>query len=169
VDGNVKARGTGETRQIDGDSIIFAIGDTVDKDFCIPIFNDAYVANPQPRFPVAGISYEAFNPDVEQPIERVFLAGWARQASVGLVGVAHRDGERAAEAILAYLNTQPPMPDLENVVEKFEDRLMETHDRVVHKKQVIKLEEMEQAEAQRLGLEEFKFGTNEEMFAAMDT
>ena len=97
VDGNIKARGTGETRQIDADTVIFAIGDTVDRDFCVPIFNDAYVSAPQPRFPVGGVSFEAFNPDNEQPIEHVFLAGWARQASVGLVGVARRDGERAAE------------------------------------------------------------------------
>ena len=59
VDGNIKARGTGETRQIDADTIIFAIGDTVDRDFCVPIFNDAYVSAPQPRFPVGGVSFEA--------------------------------------------------------------------------------------------------------------
>jgi ferredoxin/flavodoxin---NADP+ reductase len=168
VDGNVKARGTGDTRQIDADTIIFAIGDTVDRDFCVPIFNDAYVAAPQPRFPVAGISFEAFNPDVDQPIERVFLAGWARQASVGLVGVAHRDGERAAEAILAYLGTQPPMPDLDNVIEKFQQRLLETHERVIDKKHLVKLETAEKARAQDLGVEEFKFSSNDEMFAAMD-
>ncbi len=167
VDGTVKARGTGETRQIDADTIIFAIGDTVDRDFCIPIFNDAYVASPEPRFPVASTSYEAFNPDTEQPIERVFLGGWARQASVGLVGVARRDGERAAEAMLAYLRTQPPMRDLENVVDKFERRLVETHDRVIDKAHVAKLEAIEQAEAQKRGLPEYKFGTNDEMFEAM--
>jgi ferredoxin--NADP+ reductase len=116
VDGNVKARGTGNSRQIDADTIIFAIGDTVDKDFCVPIFNDAYMAVPQPRFPVEGISFEACNPDNNQPIDRVFLAGWARQASTGLVGVARRDGERAAQAVMAFLQTQPPMRDLENVI-----------------------------------------------------
>jgi ferredoxin--NADP+ reductase len=167
VDSNVKARGTGNTRQIEADTVIFAIGDTVDKDFCVPIFNDAYVSAPQPRFPVEGVSYEAFNPDTNQPIERVFLAGWARQASVGLVGVAHRDGERAAEAILQYLHTQPPMRDLDNVVDKFEQRLAETHERVVDKAHLAKLEQAEKAEVQRLGLEEFKFATNDEMFTAM--
>lgn len=167
VDGNVKARGTGNTRQIDADTIIFAIGDTVDKDFCVPIFNDAYVAVPQPRFPVERVSYEAFDPDTNRPIERVFLAGWARQASVGLVGVARRDGERAAEAVLAYLRTQPVMRDLENVVEKFEQRLEETHQRTVDKVHLAKLEEAEHAEAQKLGIEDYKFATNDEMFTAM--
>jgi ferredoxin--NADP+ reductase len=167
VDGNVKARGTGNTRQIEADTVIFAIGDTVDKDFCVPIFNDAYVSAPQPRFPIEGISFEAFNPDTNQPIERVFLAGWARQASTGLVGVARRDGERAAEALLAYLQTQPLMRDLDNVVDKLEQRLVGTHERVVDKVHLAKLEVAETVEAQKLGLEEFKFATNDEMFTEM--
>ena len=167
VDGNVKARGTGTTHLIEADTIIFAIGDTVDRDFCVPIFNDAYMTVKEPRFPVDHLSYEAFNPDFNLPIERVFLAGWARQASTGLVGYARRDGENAAKAVLAYLQTQPPMRDLENVVEKFEQRLEETHQRLVVKHQLAKLEEVEKAEAQKLGVEEFKFSTNDEMFTAM--
>ena len=167
ADGNIKARGTGNTRQIEADTIVFAIGDTVDKDFCVPIFNDAYMSVPQPRFPVEGVSFEAFNPDTNQPIERVFLAGWARQASTGLVGVARRDGERAAEAVLQYLHTQGPMRDLDNVVEKFEQRLVETHERIVDKPHLAKLKDAEIAEAQKLGVEEFKFPTNDEMFTAM--
>lgn len=167
VDGNIKARGTGMTRQIEADTIIFAIGDTVDKDFCVPIFNDAYLSAPQPRFPVEGISFEAFDPDINQPIERVFLAGWARQASTGLVGVARRDGERAADAVLQFLHLQGPMRDLDNVVEKFEQRLVETHERVVDKAHLDKLASAENAEALKLGLADFKFATNDEMFTAM--
>ena len=167
VDGNVKARGTGNTRQIEADTVIFAIGDTVDRDFCVPIFNDAYVSAQQPRFPIEGVSFEAFNPDTNLPIERVFLAGWARQASTGLVGVARRDGERAAEAMLAYLQTQPLMRDPDDMVGKFEQRLAETHERVVDKLQLAKLEVAETVEAQKLSLEEFKFASNDEMFAAM--
>jgi ferredoxin/flavodoxin---NADP+ reductase len=167
VDGNVKARGTGNTRQIDADTIIFAIGDTVDKDFCVPIFNGAYISSPQPRFPVDGVSYEAFNPDNNLPIERVFLAGWARQPSTGLVGVARRDGEKAAEAVMQFLSSQGPMRDLDNVVEKFEQRLAETHERVVDKAHLVKLICVETAEAQRLGVGDFKFATNDEMFTAM--
>jgi ferredoxin--NADP+ reductase len=167
VDGNVKARGTGNTRQIEADTVIFAIGDTVDRDFCVPIFNNAYMTIKEPRFPVDNLSYEAFNPDSNQPMERVFLAGWARQASTGLVGYARRDGENAAEAVLAYLQTQSPMRDLDNMVEKFEQRLEETHQRLVDKAHLEKLEEVEKAEAQKLGVEEFKFPTNDEMFTAM--
>jgi ferredoxin--NADP+ reductase len=167
VDGNIKARGTGNTRLIEADTIIFAIGDTVDKDFCVPVFNDAYMSAPQPRFPIDGVSYEAFNPDTNQPIERVFLAGWARQASTGLVGVARRDGERAADAVLQFLRSHGPMRDLDNVVDKFEQRLAETHERVVDKAHLAKLAGAESIEAQKLGLEDFKFATNDEMFTAM--
>ena len=167
MDGNIKARGTGNTHQVEADTVIFAIGDTVDKDFCVPIYNDAYVTVKVPRFPVDNLSYEAFNPDTNQPLERVFLAGWARQASTGLVGYARKDGENAAEAVLAYLQTQLPMPDLGNVVEKFEQRLQETHQHVVDKNHLAKLEGVEKAEAQKLGVEEFKFATNAEMFTAM--
>jgi ferredoxin--NADP+ reductase len=167
VDGTVKARGTGNTHQIEADTVIFAIGDTVDRDFCMPIYNDIYLTVKDPRFPVDKLSYEAFNPDSNQPIERIFLAGWARQASTGLVGYARRDGENAAEAILAYLQTQLPMRDLDNVVEKFEQRLEETHQRVVNKTHLAKLEEVEKTEAIRQGVEEFKFPTNDEMYTAM--
>lgn len=166
-DGAVKARGTGVSRNIPADTIIFAIGDTVDKDFCIPIYNDSYVTAPQPRFPAGGVSYEAFNPDTNQPIERVFLAGWARQASTGLVGYARKDGEMAAAAVLQFLQSQPPLRDLDNVFEKFERRLLETHERVVTKTHLSKLEEIEKSRAADLGLEDFKFATNEEMFMAM--
>jgi ferredoxin--NADP+ reductase len=167
VDGTVKARGTGITRQIDADTIIFAIGDTVDKDFCVPIFNDSYVTVKQPRFPVDDLSYEAFNPDSNSPLERVFLAGWARQASNGLVGYARKDGENGAEAVLAYLQSKPPMRDLDNVLEKFEERLLETHERVIDKTHLAKLEDVEKTEAQKRGIEEYKFPTNDEMFSAM--
>ena len=167
ADGNIKARGTGNTHQIEADTIIFAIGDTVDKDFCVPVYNDTYMTVKEPRFPVDGLSYEAFNPDTNQTLERVFLAGWARPASTGLVGYARRDGEKASEAVMAYLHTQPPMRDLDNVVDKFKERLAETHQRLVDKAHLAKLEAAEMAEAQKRGVQEFKYSTNDAMFTAM--
>lgn len=167
VDGTVKARGTGETRQIPADTVIFAIGDTVDKDFCVPIYNDAYVAASEPRYPVDGVSYEAFDPDTGRHLEGVFLAGWARLASTGLVGYARRDGEKSAEAVLQHLHARGAMPHLEAVVSRFEQRLLETHDGVVQRGMLDKLEQVERAEAARQGVEEFKYSTNEEMLTAM--
>jgi ferredoxin/flavodoxin---NADP+ reductase len=167
VEGNIKARGTGNTHVIEADTVIFAIGDTVDKDFCVPIFNDAYMTDQTPRFPVDHLSYEAFNPDTNQRIERVFLAGWARQASTGLVGYARRDGENASKSILAYLQTQPVLNNLNEIATQFEHRLRETHLQVVDKIHLTWLEEIERIEAQKNSLEEFKFPTNKEMFTAM--
>ncbi|MEZ0394919.1 MAG: FAD-dependent oxidoreductase [Anaerolineales bacterium] len=167
VDGTVKARGTAQTRQIEADTVIFAIGDTVDRDFCIPVFNDSYMASKQPRFPVDGISFEAFNPDTNQPIEGVFLAGWARQASTGLVGYARRDGELAAEAVLQYLRSLPALPEVEALYQRFVNRLLETHLRVVRRADLQRVEAAEQARAAELGLPAFKFASNDEMFAAM--
>jgi ferredoxin/flavodoxin---NADP+ reductase len=166
-DGLVKPRGTGDSRIIPADTVIFAVGDTVDSNFCIPVYSGAYVTAKEPRFPVDGISFEAFNPDTNQPIERVFLAGWARQASTGLVGYARKDSEMAASAVLQYLQSQPPLKDLKNVLEKFERRLVETQERLVTQNLLEKLEEAEKAEAIRRGVEDFKFATNDEMFTAM--
>jgi ferredoxin--NADP+ reductase len=167
VDGSVKAQGLGTTRQIEADTIIFAIGDTVDKDFCMPIYGDAYVVVKEPRFPVNDISYEAFDVDASSPMEKVFLAGWARQASTGLVGVARKDGENAGQAVLQYLQTQPPMMDNENVSLKFADFLRDIHPLAVTKRWLARLEAAEQAEAQIRHLENFKFATNDEMLRAM--
>ena len=69
--------------------------------------------------------------------------------------------------MLAYLQTKAPMRDLENVIDKFEQRLEETHERVVDKAHLAKLELFEQAEAQKLGVAEYKLATNDEMFTAM--
>ncbi len=166
-DGVIKARGTGSTRILPVDTVIFAIGDTVDKDFCIPTLNDAYVAASQPRFPVDGISFEAFNPDTNQAIPKIFLAGWARQASTGLVGYARKDGELAAQAVLQFLQTQPAMPDIDSLIAKFGHRLVETHEHVVTRDHLATLEAVEKVRMPNLGLEDFKFGSNEEMFTAM--
>jgi len=167
VDGQVKARGIGTTRTITADTVIFAVGDTVERAFCLPVYGDVYATTPAPRFPVRGVSFEACNPDMHQPVEGVFLAGWARQPSTGLVGYARLDGEMAAEAMLQYLQTRSPLPDVDEILRRFDRRLEEIHHPLVRKVDLPRLEEAERAQALRLGVEDFKFPTNEEMFAAM--
>ena len=92
------------------------------------------------------------------------MGGWARRASEGLVGLARKDGINASKAVAQYLQTiQPVKPNLEGVAEK-----MKTLPRpVITKAEIKKLEAVEEAEAQKLGLEEFKFTTNEEMLQAI--
>jgi len=88
-----KAKSLGTTDVLDVDTVIFCIGDRVDDSLGLPVEWNAFVKNPEPRFPVDGISYEAYDPEKKAPIEGVFVAGWSREASNGLVGVARKDGE----------------------------------------------------------------------------
>lgn len=162
-----RAKGLGIYRRLDVDTVIFCIGDTVDNNFCLSTRNNEYVKISTPRFPVNGISYEAFDPERGQPFENIFLAGWARQASTGLVGVARHDGENGAEAILKYLRSIPPIPDLAAVLSEFEHEFERFNRLAVCKEDLERLQAAELAEAQRIGVEDFKFATNEEMLAAM--
>ena len=163
-DNDLKARGTGHKRTLDVEAVIFAIGDKVDNSFGLPTVSNAFVINPSPRFPIDGISYEAFNPEADAPIPDIFVGGWARKASQGLVGYARKDGTNASKAVWQYLQTlQPIVPNLEEVAEKMKSLSKP----IVTKENILTLEAVEAAEAQKRGLEEFKFATNEDMLQAM--
>jgi ferredoxin--NADP+ reductase len=166
-DGEPRARGLGTFHRLDVDAVVFCIGDTVDKNFCLPTRNNEYVKFSSPRFPIDSVSYEAYDPEGQRPFENVFLAGWARQASTGLVGTARHDGENGAEAVLKYLQTIQPIPDVEGVLKAFEQEFERFNPLAVCKELLPSLEEAERAEARRRGVEDFKFSTNEEMLNAM--
>jgi len=156
---------TGTSYVLDVDTVIFSIGDRVDPNFGLPLEWNAYATNPEPRFPVKGISYEAYDPEKKQPIEGVFVAGWARNPSEGLVGIARKDGERAAQAAWQYLQTLEPADfDLDAVVQTIKTKVGHP---VVSQAEVQKLEEIEKAEAEKRGLPEFKFDSNEEMLKVL--
>lgn len=167
ANGDTKSRGTGVKREYAVDTVIFAIGDKVDESFGLPVQWNAFVKNPEPAYPVDGISYEAYDPEAQKPIEGMFVAGWSREASSGLVGIARKDGERGAKAVLQYLETLPALSDAPAVLGKAQKLLQKIHKPVIKKEDIIRLEVAEKAEADRQMLEEFKFGTNEEMLSAM--
>jgi ferredoxin--NADP+ reductase len=81
ANGDTKARGTGNKRRLDVETVIFAIGDKVDESFGLPTEWSEFVKSQNPRFPIDGNSYES-------PMEDVFVGGWSRKASSGLVGLA---------------------------------------------------------------------------------
>jgi ferredoxin--NADP+ reductase len=83
AEGVVQAKRLGTKRILDVDTVIFCIGDKVDETFGLPVRRNAFVKNPSPRFPADGVSYEAYDPDLNLPIDRVFVAGWSREASRG--------------------------------------------------------------------------------------
>lgn len=155
--GDTKARGTGNKRLLDVETVIFAIGDKVDDTFGLPVEWNEFVKSQNPHFPIEGISYES-------PFEDVFVGGWSRQASSGLVGYARKDGINAAKAVWQYLQTKQPA---EANVEAITERLKKLGKPVVVKEDIKKLEAIELAEAQKQGLEAFKFSTNDEMLHAM--
>lgn len=165
--GDTKAQRLGTKRVLDVDTVVFCIGDRVDEAFGLPVQWNEYVKNPDPKFPVDCCSYEAYDPDVDKPVEGVFFAGWSREASSGLVGVARKDGGCGANALLQYLQTKAPLVDAEMILEELEGVLEKNFISVVSKEDVQRLEAVEKAEAQELGLEEYKMKTNEEMLAAI--
>lgn len=156
-DGEMKAKATGNKRRLDVETVIFAIGDKVDESFGLPTEWNEFVKNPNPRFPVDGHSYES-------PFEDVFVGGWSRKASSGLVGIARKDGTNAAKAVLQYLGTKQAG---KTNVSAVETKLKSLGKPVVLKEHVKKLEAVEVEEAKKRSIEEFKFDSNEEMLKAV--
>jgi ferredoxin--NADP+ reductase len=166
--GDTKAKRLGTKRVLPVESVIFCIGDRVDEEFGLPVRWNEFVKNPEPRFPIDGVSFEAFDPETEKPVEGVFVAGWSREASSGLVGVARKDGEFGAQAVLQYLETISPGEDKSHALDEFRARISQMDKHVVTKSEWQRLEAIERAEAERLGLEEYKFGSNAEMMKAIE-
>ena len=156
-DGKTSAKGTGVKRTLDVDTVIFAIGDQVDANFGLPTEWGEFAKNKEPKFPVEGVSYESTT-------EGVFVGGWSRKASEGLVGYARRDGTNAAKAVLEYLKVRTPSnASPEAVAEK----VKALHKPIVSREDLKRLETIEAEEAKKQGLEFFKFSSNEEMLQAM--
>jgi ferredoxin--NADP+ reductase len=156
-DGDTKARGTGNKRLLDVETVIFAIGDKVDESFGLPVEWNEFVKSATPKFPIYGVSFES-------TIEGVFVGGWSRKASEGLVGYARKDGVNAAKAVTQYLQTlSPSEPNIDAVAE----RVQSLGKPIIMKDDVKRLEAIEAEEAKKRGLEEFKFDSNEDMLTAM--
>ena len=167
AEGDVEAKRLGTRRVLDVDTVIFCIGDKVDETFGLPVRKNAYVKHPNPLYPVDELSFEAFDPDLNRPIDRVFVAGWSREASSGLVGVARKDGENGARAILEYLKSAPRLVDPDSIIVELNTRLKKLDKPIVVKTNLTKLFEAFSKEAQQAGLPDFKYKTNAEMLAAM--
>jgi ferredoxin--NADP+ reductase len=163
--GEVRAVGLGKYRLLDVDTVIYAIGDSVDPGIGIPLNGTEFCKSPQPRYPVDGLSYEGCDPACRKDMQDIFVAGWARKASTGLVGLARRDGVNAAKAVLQYLETQPLLAD--DPIQHIEARLKRLPRPVVREGDIAWLEAVEQDRAHQLNLEDFKFKTNEDMLKVM--
>jgi ferredoxin--NADP+ reductase len=164
---DTKAVGLGVRRVLDVDTVVFCIGDKVDESFGLPVQWNEFVKSPNPCYPIDGVSFEAYNPQENRPLEGIFVAGWSREASSGLVGVARKDGENGARAMLQYLKTLPANVDETKVIERLEEKLAQSGKRLIWKEDVARLEAAEQAKAQELSLDEYKLDTNEDMLTVI--
>jgi ferredoxin/flavodoxin---NADP+ reductase len=165
-DGVTRPVGTGKHTILEVDTVIFAIGDLVDNMVGLPVEYGEFSKNINPRFPVEGSSYEVQDPRTGQILPDIFLAGWARRPSIGLVGTARKDAVNAAQVVSTYLQTVEPTS--EPIPARVLERLMQLGKPVVEKIALQRLEELERQRAEELGLDFFKFSTNAEMLQVLD-
>lgn len=166
--GESKSVGLGTHRVIPCDTVVFCIGDRVDASFGLPLDKwQEFAKHPEPRYPDEGFSYEAYDPQTGQGVPGVFVAGWAREASSGLVGSARKDGENGANAVLKFLAAEPPAQPATPPLLALENQLRGLAKPVVRKPDWQRLEDLEAALAAERGLEYFKHATNEAMLAAI--
>lgn len=152
------------------DSVVFAVGDKVDETVGLPYKGGAFVTNPNKTSndPDDAL-FQAYDEASGKVLDGVFLAGWARKASEGLVGVAKRDGDWCAEVVCRYLAGKAPGTDANAVLDKLHRLLKERKSRPVDVRGLRILEATEKAQAGRgecIG--EFKFATNQEMLALIE-
>ncbi len=105
-DGRTSPKGTGKFLPLDVDTVIYAIGDQVDPAIGIPSSRGYFIANPEelPGSPNPA-QYQSYDPQKKAVCPGIFLIGWSRNASVGLVGIAKQDAERGAKVINEFLAT----------------------------------------------------------------
>ena len=164
--GRLRAKGLGNQYVLGVDTVIFAIGDSVDPSFGLPIEKNQFVKNANPRFPVNGDSYESYDPTTQHVIEDVFLAGWARKASDGLVGIAKKDGVQVAHVIQEFLATLPIHNPIDRMEIEKNIKILDAH--VIDKAGLMVLREEEERIANERNIPEFKFATNVEMLSVIE-
>jgi len=167
---SLSAKGLGTYHDIECDSVVFAIGDKVDETLGLPCTGTEYIRNPNPHPDNAGDeAYQVFDPEAGQVCDGLFVIGWSRQASDGVVGKAKQDGERGMAVVNRYLQKREPgsAAGWEEKLANFWQLLERRGVRPVNYADVQKLEAVEREESVRRGVEFFKHITDEEMLAAI--
>jgi ferredoxin--NADP+ reductase len=169
--GKTVAKGTGKTQRIDVDSVIYAIGDQVDASLGLPFSRGAFVTNqeklsgdPNPA------AYQPYDPEIKKALDGIFVAGWSRNASVGLVGVAKQDAERGMKVVNEYLKTKPGFSsgEMEEKIEGLIDTFKEKGTSVVTKEDIELLEGAEQEEARARKTWDFKYTSDDKMLEVIE-
>jgi ferredoxin--NADP+ reductase len=163
-DGNTGAKATDKTAVLDVDTLIFAIGDKQDPGLGLPMGPDGYATKPNLALPSEPV-YEMWDPRTAQTLDGTFVAGWARRASTGLVGIARHDGENAAGNVIEYLKTVPEKGSL--LAFEIEALLESKGLHPVNKSDLLTLARVEEREARARDLVSFKYSDNSEMLNAI--
>jgi ferredoxin/flavodoxin---NADP+ reductase len=164
--GKTAPKGTGQFTQFPLDCVIYAIGDQVDASLGLPFARGAFVTNPAelPGDPNPA-HYQPYDPDTQQILEGIFLTGWSRNASVGLVGVAKQDAERGMKVVNAYIASREGFDQVivEQKIEAVMDKLEEKKVSFVTKADIAVLEAVEKEEAKKRNTWEYKYASDEDM------
>jgi ferredoxin--NADP+ reductase len=165
-DGKTVAKGTGKRRRLDVDCVIYAIGDQVDASLGLPFSRGGFVTNPEklPGDPNPA-AYQPYDPEAKKPLDGIFVAGWSRNASVGLVGVAKQDAERGMKVVNEYLKSKPGLSsgEMEAKIEALIETFRKKGAPVVTKEDIELLEGAEQEEARARKTWDFKFTNDDKM------
>jgi ferredoxin--NADP+ reductase len=162
----IAAVGTGEISVVPADTVVFAVGDRVDEDAGLPYKDGLYLTVPGEE-PAA--AYQVLDPAAGAAQAGVFVVGWARRASDGVVGRARLDAETGIKHVAGYLANRPKRSreEAERAVESLRRTLAERGATVVDYAAVQRLEAAEKARAAADKVEEFKFGSDHEMLDAI--
>ncbi|MGH7206668.1 MAG: FAD-dependent oxidoreductase [Nitrospiraceae bacterium] len=149
------------------DSVVFAVGDRVDEAVGLPYNNGVFVTNPAHTVndPDDAL-FQAYDEASGKVIEGVFLTGWARKASEGLVGIAKRDGEWCTEVLLRYLESQPlrERGEIDAVLYRLRALLTERRTQAIDVESLRLLEAIEKEQSVSHDcIGEFKLSSNEKM------
>ena len=163
-DDDVAAKATEKTADIEVDTMIFAIGDVADPTLGLPYNKDCYVTNPHPHDPKQP-GYEVLDPTCGQIMNGIYVVGWARKASEGLVGIARHDGEVGAAEVVKFLETAPDGNSVpyQEIVQRLESKNL----RPVTKPDLELLAKAEEREGKARAIQYFKFADDEAMLAAI--
>ncbi|SPP66248.1 FAD-dependent oxidoreductase [Nitrospira lenta] len=154
------------------DAVVFAVGDKVDETVGLPYKNGLFVTNPnKTNNDPDDALFQAYDEATGKPVDGVFLTGWARKASEGLVGVAKRDGEWCAEVVTRYLEAKNPgqPASAKTVTDTLTNLLKERKSRPVNLAGLKALDAAEKAHSGATDcIGEFKYATNQEMLNLID-
>lgn len=169
---DTKAVRTGEFETLPCDTIVFAIGDSIEPAIGLPLepqWKSTFMTVPEPWSEQPDRErYMVYDPATDTPIWDCFVVGWARKASDGLVGKARADAVQGCDEVLAYLEgkfeEQPSEPQpRDDVWGKATALLADRGVEFVTWDDVLTLITAEDAIAKERNLPEFKYTTTAEM------